>query len=93
MPRSLRSQEGWLMIDNRCSGGGLQEMPTATCSHCHAQVLLNPLRTRERNFCRKCYAYVCDRAECIIECNGSLHRVFDDAEKAIRQGIPTPLKF
>lgn len=78
--RSARSLEGYLLIDNRCSGGGVQEVPVATCSHCHAQVILNPLRTRERSFCRKCFAYVCDRPQC-VECNGSLHRVFDELEQ------------
>lgn len=80
------------MIDNRCSGGGLQEMPVSTCAHCQAQVLMNPLRTRERNVCRKCYRYTCDKPSCVLECNGSLTRVFDEAEKLLRKGTPLPLK-
>mgnify|MGYP001573323576 CR=1 FL=1 len=75
--RSKRSLENYLLIDNRCSGEGMQEMPTLTCCHCHIQVKLNPMRTRDRHWCWKCDAYVCDHKSCIEDCNGSLNRVFD----------------
>jgi hypothetical protein len=81
--RSLRSLEGYLLIDNRCSGEGMQEHAVLTCSHCHRQIIVNPLRTRERNHCRKCHAYVCDNPGCNAECNGGLGNVFDEARNKI----------
>lgn len=42
------------------AGRGVFEAPTITCSHCHAVVVLNPLRNRERAYCRKCDHYICD---------------------------------
>jgi hypothetical protein len=40
--------------------GKLLEAATLTCSHCKNVVMKNPLRTRERAFCRKCMHYICD---------------------------------
>lgn len=60
MSKSLRSLEGYLLIDNRLAGEGIHESPTATCSHCHRQVIFNPGRTREREFCSSCHHYICD---------------------------------
>ena len=42
------------------SEGKMLEVPTATCSHCQAIVLLNPNRVRDRALCLKCYNYICD---------------------------------
>ena len=64
-----KSSEGWLLTDNRASGGLKLELPTITCVHCNCVVVLNPERRRERNWCRKCDAYVCDRIGCVQECN------------------------
>ena len=44
--------------------GSIFEGATLTCSHCHQVFLKNPLRERERNFCRKCSHYVCDNPAC-----------------------------
>ena len=43
-------------------GAGYQrfETPTYTCSHCMSIVVLNPKRTRDRAYCSKCDAYICD---------------------------------
>lgn len=57
------------MIDNRASGGELIELPTITCAHCNTVVVMNVQRTRPRGYCRKCDAYVCDKAGCNAECN------------------------
>lgn len=43
------------------AGRGLFEAPTYTCSHCQSVVVLNPLRTRDRAWCKKCDHYLCDR--------------------------------
>ena len=42
------------------SGRGLFETPTYTCSHCQYVVVMNPARTREREYCRGCDSYICD---------------------------------
>ena len=64
-----RSREGYLLIDNRASGGELLELPTSTCVHCNYVVVLNTQRTRPRGYCRQCDAYVCDKPGCNAECN------------------------
>jgi hypothetical protein len=42
------------------AGRGLFETPTYTCSHCQYIVVMNPQRTREREYCRGCDSYICD---------------------------------
>lgn len=42
------------------AGRGNFEAPTYTCSHCQYVVVMNPLRTRERAYCRGCDHYICD---------------------------------
>lgn len=42
------------------AGRGLFESATYTCNHCQAQVVMNPKRTRERGFCRRCHHVICD---------------------------------
>ena len=42
------------------AGKGLYEAPTYTCSHCQYVVIMNPLRTRDREYCRGCDSYICD---------------------------------
>lgn len=93
---SKRSQEGYLQIDHRAGdgthlvpGGQQLETPTITCSHCGAVYVLNPQRTRERGYCRKCDAYVCDKPGCNAECN-PLNRVFDQMQEAAVKGRLTP---
>lgn len=69
-----RSQEGYLLIDHRAApkvetfngeteaipAGCTWESATITCSHCHFIVILNPNRSRERNYCYNCDHYICD---------------------------------
>ena len=50
------------------AGQGVFEAPTFTCSHCQTVVVLNPLRNRERAWCRYCDHYICD------DCGGILAR-------------------
>lgn len=45
------------------------EANTLTCAHCQAVVMLLPTRVRERGWCRKCNAYICDKPGCHAECN------------------------
>lgn len=41
-------------------GGTLFESATASCSHCTVAVILNPDRSRPRNYCARCDHYICD---------------------------------
>lgn len=94
---SKRSQEGYLLIDNRCNEGlpdqmtrwagidmpggrGMFESPTITCPHCQRVIVLNPLRTRARNHCRRCDHYVCDSIECNLACR-PVKQVFDELQE------------
>lgn len=52
------------------AGRGLFEAPTFTCSHCQSVVVLNPLRTRDRGYCRKCDHYVCDTCTTALSASG-----------------------
>jgi len=73
---SKKRHEGYLLVDNRHApvpeellraknipvemAKGVFESGVITCSHCQRQVIVNPLRTRERAYCRKCDHYICD---------------------------------
>lgn len=74
--KSLRSHEGYIYVDNRNApvddatmvaagypvgaGRGMYESATYTCSHCNRVVVIEPKRTRERGYCRKCSQRICD---------------------------------
>lgn len=68
MSTRVRGGKGTLIIDERASGGKLQEYATMTCAHCMTVVALNPERKRARGYCRKCNAYVCDNKVCSEFC-------------------------
>jgi hypothetical protein len=42
------------------AGHGLYESATYTCSHCQYVVIIEPSRTRERAYCKKCDHRICD---------------------------------
>ena len=56
--------------------GRMYESATITCSHCHTVVIINPDRSRPRNYCRKCDHYVCDKPGCNDKCR-PLNRMMD----------------
>ena len=69
------------------AGKGLYESATYTCNHCQRVVILEPRRTRERAFCRKCSSRICDGCETIraktFECK-PMAQVIDEAlEKVV----------
>jgi hypothetical protein len=47
--------------------GALHEAPIITCSHCQAGMMLNPMRTRNREYCAKCDHYICDRCALVLK--------------------------
>jgi hypothetical protein len=87
---SQRSREGYLLIDNRASGGTVIEVPTLTCSHCHRQVIVNPGRTRDREYCANCDHYICDGCGAAqragLACK-TMAQVFDEAESAAYRAL------
>ena len=67
------------------------EFGTATCCHCNAVVILNPLRVRARNYCAKCDQYVCDNPACNLECRNFdrlLDYVQNENAKREERGLP-----
>ena len=73
------------------AGKGLFESPTFTCNHCSRVVVMNPLRTRERGYCRGCDHYICDdctavRAQTMV-CKTMLQAI-DEAMTAQLDELP-----
>lgn len=90
--RWKRQHEGWLLIDDRASGGELIEQPTFTCSHCQKVTPLDPLRQQPRGYCTKCDRYLCDSPVCNSpapdgRCR-SVKRRLDRIQEAASRGIP-----
>lgn len=59
---SLKKHEGYLLIDDRASGGHMVEAGTYTCNHCQhiiVEVQQGLTRTTPREFCRGCGMYIC----------------------------------
>lgn len=57
-------------IADQLGKGRIAKVPVVTCSHCQKQVIMNPLRTRERARCWKCWNYLCDGCKVIQVANG-----------------------
>lgn len=85
---------GYLFIDNRQAPPEpgvprFLEADTRTCGHCHAVVVMNPLRSRPRTFCKKCDHYVCDRCapavELLSECH-DIERLIDKTFERAQHG-------
>lgn len=77
------------------AGQGLFEAPTYTCSHCHAVVVLNPKRNRERAYCRGCDHMICDKCGVIRAQTGrcrTMKQVIDEmmSEAERRPADETP---
>lgn len=75
--------------------GKLFEADTSTCSHCCAVVIMNPLRTRAREYCPKCDAYICDACAAVMAATGTcgnLSKLLDYVQESNarmeEQGIP-----
>jgi hypothetical protein len=81
---SQRSREGYMLHDERASGGELIERPTFTCHHCHRVVVMNPDRTRPREYCGKCDHYICDGCGAIKKASGECVPVARQAEAHFR---------
>lgn len=63
---------------------GKLELPIVTCSHCHRQVAMQPGRTRERPYCRKCDHYICDDCAVVATIRGecvTMNEVLDSLQE------------
>lgn len=80
---------GYLILDNRVSGGKLFEASTYTCTHCNSVVVLNPERQRERMKCVACSHQICDNCGAAYsqtrECLSLKRRADELLESAARQ--------
>src|SRR5882724_5133890 len=72
-------------LDIKGTGAGAAfESPVVACAHCNTAIILNPLRTRARGYCRKCDAYVCDNPVCNAECRPHRKLLDELQEEAFR---------
>lgn len=91
---SLKRHEGELQIDNRATGGAVPGFgsathyaaPTITCWHCKTVFMVNPLRTRPREYCRKCDRYICDGCGAVAAQPDYVHRSFDQLAEMVTSG-------
>lgn len=47
------------------AGRSFFESATFTCSHCETVVVMNPDRSRQRGYCKKCDHLICDTCETV----------------------------
>lgn len=78
------------------SGKGLYETACYTCSHCEADVIKNPSRTRPRGFCLGCNHVICDA--CDAAYHASAHKCVpfkafaEEMRNAAEKGDSDPYK-
>ena len=51
---------GYILNDNRASGGALQEWDTVACKHCQA-VVKKEIFAKKGGFCGRCFGAICIR--------------------------------
>jgi hypothetical protein len=91
------SQEAYLLIDHRNSpgttqvpGGQVFESAMVVCHCCGSDIILNPKRTREREWCMEHDAYMCDRCTLTRKLTGScipLKKKFSDLFERITRRL------
>lgn len=74
------------------AGKSLYESATYTCNHCNAVVVIEPKRTRERGYCRKCSSRICDACETLraqtFECK-TMDEIVDETLEAVDKQTET----
>lgn len=60
--------------------------PTLSCCHCGGCVVINPLRKRERAYCRPCNRYICDGCKAASLQPDYIHRTFKDIANLVMSG-------
>jgi hypothetical protein len=66
--------------------GTVFEAPTLGCTHCGSNVVLNPLRTRERAYCMSCNSYICDWCEAARREPDYVHRTINHIKEMVGSG-------
>lgn len=64
---------------------------TRRCAHCPRQIILNPLRTRERGWCSKGDHYLCDDCNAVYAVTGECRpweKVISDFVDTVAKGKP-----
>ena len=69
-----------------CREGKLFHCATLGCNHCGAHVVVNPMRTRNRGYCRKCDRYICDGCAAAMNHAGYVHRTIDEIADLLHTG-------
>lgn len=73
------------------AGRGLYESSTYTCTHCSAVVIIEPKRTRAREYCRGCDSYICDPCGLVkaktLTCK-TMTQIVDETITAVEHGKP-----
>ena len=72
---------GYLLVDDRASGGMKREYDTVSCKHCQAVI---KVKRRSGNWCRNCAGPVCDNIACTRRCTPFFKKV---EEKLKRQRL------
>ena len=100
--KSLRSHEGYFMMDHRNSPGvpdaevvrqglipgagrGLFESATFTCPYCECVVVLNPDRSRPRNYDPATNHLICDGCEAIRKSGQPMKTMKQIADEILNQ--------
>jgi hypothetical protein len=66
---------------------GVFEAPTYTCSHCQKVVVLNPLRNRDRAWCRHCDQYLCDPCGGVLAATGNCNLYREMLDNLQEEGL------
>lgn len=61
--------------------GQFYESAVNTCSHCQRGIIINPLRTRERHYCRGCDRYICDNCALLMKLGASCSPFWRQVER------------
>lgn len=90
--------EGYIMVDHRASPGlpnnpllgegTFFETKTMHCAHCGTVVIMNPNRTREREWCSNCDKYICDNCGLERKSTGYTHKSYKQLiSETLQQGL------
>lgn len=83
---AMRGPPGTLPIGK----GMVFQSDTRRCGHCPRQIVLNPLRQRERGWCSTCDKYICDDCNAVRAATGDCrpwNKVLDEMIDAAAKGI------
>lgn len=75
-------------ISDAVDEGKVFEAPTMGCNHCGTVVVINPKRTRDREYCSNCDMYICDNCGLERKLPGYVHRthrqnLYENAQLAL----------